>query len=99
MRNVHPVDELADVRAAIKSLETREAELRQKLLSGEASLCGDTWRAVIRSQSSERIDAKAARRALGDALRPFMRRHSTAIVRLEPAGLTPLAKEFMQNTR
>jgi hypothetical protein len=39
--NVHPADELADVRSRIKVLEEREGQLREELLSGRVGLEGD----------------------------------------------------------
>jgi hypothetical protein len=44
--NIHPADELHAVRAQIKALEDREAELRIKLLSGECDLAGDAYTAL-----------------------------------------------------
>jgi hypothetical protein len=70
--NLHPADELHDVRAQIKALEDREAELRAKLLSGECGLAGDACTAWIAEQEQARIDRTAAREALGDSvLAPF----------------------------
>ncbi len=73
-RNIHPVDELADVRAKIKSLEVREEELRDALLSPEASKIGVQWEASIKTHKANRFDLRAATRYFGTAaLQPFMR--------------------------
>jgi hypothetical protein len=70
--NTHPADELYDVRAQIKALEDREAELRAKLLSGECGLDGGAYIAWIVEQEQARFDGTAARQALGDdVLAPF----------------------------
>jgi hypothetical protein len=70
--NTHPVDELADIRAKIKLLEEREAELRAVLLAGECSLVGGTHVAWIAEQEQTRLDTVAARKALGEeVLAPF----------------------------
>ena len=39
--NLHPADELARVRAQIKTLEEREGQLREELLSGRVGLEGE----------------------------------------------------------
>jgi hypothetical protein len=72
--NRHPADELADVRAEIKRLKAREAELRALLLrAGDvADLAGDEWRATMRSAWSTRLDLPAALARLGKALLPFV---------------------------
>jgi hypothetical protein len=81
--NLHPADELHDVRAKIKALEEREAELRVKLTSGECSLVGDAYTAWIAEHAQTRLDAAAAQEALGkEALAPFMRSRRIRQVRL-----------------
>ena len=59
-RNHHPADELADVRAEIKQLQIREAELRSELLADGADRCGVQWEAVIQDRSQDLLDVKAA---------------------------------------
>jgi hypothetical protein len=87
--NLHPADELHDVRAQIKVLEEREAELRAVLLSGECGLAGDAYTAWIAEQEQARLDGTAARKALGDVLAPFTITRRIQQVRLSarpPAG-------------
>jgi len=72
LRNRHPVDELADVRAQIKTLQAREAELRAMVLNGECELAGDDYVAVVQTRPRNGIDLLALRRHLGAALKPFM---------------------------
>src|SRR4051812_12808611 len=74
-RNRHPVDELADVRAEIKTLQAREAELRAVLLADGADLSGSEHYARVTVSERETLDAKAITEALGkDALSRFMRK-------------------------
>ena len=54
-------DELADVRAAMKRLETREAELKQILLSDPSARTGAEYLAEIREITSNRTDIKELR--------------------------------------
>ncbi len=70
-RNIHPVDELAEVRAQIKALEAREGELKSTVsaMMGDAdSLGGDFF--IARQTMTERkggIDEKAMKAAGIDA--------------------------------
>jgi hypothetical protein len=83
LRNRHPADALADVRAEIKQLQIREAELRNELLADGADRHGVQWEAVVRDRSQERIDAKAAIAHFGrEALWPFMKKVKATEVRL-----------------
>jgi hypothetical protein len=83
LRNRHPADALADVRAEIKQLQIQEAELRNELLADGADRHGVQWEAVIQGRSQDRINAKAAIAHFGkDALRPFMKRVTARNVRL-----------------
>jgi hypothetical protein len=70
--NRHPVDQLADVRAEIKRLEQRERQLRSQVIrSGDVT--GDEFEGVIKRSTQQRVDVTAARRELGEVLRPFLR--------------------------
>jgi hypothetical protein len=81
--NRHPVDELADVRAQIRRLQTREAELRDTILAGTCGLIGDQHEASVRISESERVDVSALRKELGlERLRPFLRATSIKTVRV-----------------
>lgn len=82
-QNRHPVDELADVRAEMRRLKDREAELRQMVLTKRCSLVGDDFEAVVTNQHSQRLDVVAAREALGlDVLGRFMRESDVAVVKV-----------------
>lgn len=81
--NRHPIDELADVRAELKRLKAREAELRDVILAGGCELVGDQFEASVRETKSERIDVEALRREMGTkALAPYMRESTTCTIRV-----------------
>jgi hypothetical protein len=61
--NIPVPDELADVRAALKRLETREMELKQILLSDPSARTGAAYLAEIREITSKRTDIKELRAA------------------------------------
>jgi len=67
MRNIHPVDELAEVRAKIKHLQDREGDLKDvisKMMGGADSLGGDEF--IARQVLTERkgsLDEKAMKAA------------------------------------
>jgi hypothetical protein len=82
--NIHPVDELADVRSRIKALEEREGQLREELLSGRVGLEGDGYVARLVDQQRAWINLRSARRALGATLDPFITEKAVTTVRLAP---------------
>jgi hypothetical protein len=78
----HPADELAEVRPMLAALKAREAELRQRLLTGN-DLRGDGWRAHVQIQSRERLDVVAVRQHFASAvLGPFVVRFNIPIIKL-----------------
>jgi hypothetical protein len=70
--NRHPVDELGEVRAKIKVLQAREAELRAAVLDDNCDRVGDEYVAVVRAQSQARVDIPALKKHMGAKLNPFM---------------------------
>jgi hypothetical protein len=82
--NLHPVDELADVRSRIKALEEREGQLRDELLSGRVGLEGNDHVARLVDQQRAWINLRSARRALGKVLDPFLTEKAVTAVRLAP---------------
>lgn len=82
--NVHPADELAAIREEIKLLETRESDLRSRLLKGtDQDREGDQYRAFIQSGSRKTIDTAAIVAALGeDIVAPFMKTTSFQTLKL-----------------
>jgi hypothetical protein len=84
LRNRHPADDLADVRAEIKQLQIREAELREELVQANADRRGVQWEATVYQRSREQLDLKAAKKQLGrDVLTPFLRQITFQNVRLK----------------
>jgi hypothetical protein len=82
IRNRHPADELADVRAEIKQLKIREAELRRELMSG-ADRRGVQWQAIVHNSRREYLDTKATIEHFGrDAMLPFFKEATTVSIRL-----------------
>lgn len=71
-RNWHPADELASVRAEIKTLQLREGTLRSELLTGD-DLSGVDFSAQVRVSRREGLDVAAVKRHFGmAALKPFV---------------------------
>jgi hypothetical protein len=64
-RNMPPADELELVRAEIKRLKAREAELRAAVLDGGAEP-GQDWRVEIVEQRRRTLDRAALPREIGD---------------------------------
>jgi len=83
--NIHPADELADIRAEQKRLEKRADELRDQLLADGADLKGDVYTAVLVPGVRETLDRKAITEAFGEAaVKPFIK--STSFVTVKLAG-------------
>jgi hypothetical protein len=59
--NTPPPDELAAIRAEMKRLETREAELRALLLAEPEVRTGANWLAEVKTVTQERTDLKELR--------------------------------------
>jgi hypothetical protein len=85
LRNRHAADELAEVRAEIKALETRQEELRQILLAAEPKdRIGVAFGAEVYTTETTRLDRKGIKQHFGaDALEPFTQHVVTDTVRLE----------------
>ena len=85
LRNRHPADELADVRAEIKQLQIREAELRHELLNG-ADPYGVQWQPSVWSKINKTLDSRRVIAHFGqDAMRPFFREIAVRAVHLKRA--------------
>ena len=48
--NRHPADELGDLRADIRRLKAREAELRERFIASGATVRGDETEVIVRRQ-------------------------------------------------
>lgn len=60
--NHHPADQLAEVRAEIKRLQVREADLRDQILGlAEQEREGRRFRAVVKTIRGRRLDADQIR--------------------------------------
>lgn len=91
LTNRHPVDQLANIRATIKTLQEREAELKEEIgqLMGDSdSLGGDEFiaRQELRSRKGG-LDEKRLAAKFGD-LAPYRKPDSTYIVlSVEPRAM------------
>jgi hypothetical protein len=63
--NRHPADELADIRAELRRLRIREAELREILLADDADLKGDDYCAQIVQQQYRRLSRQRLEHRFG----------------------------------
>jgi hypothetical protein len=62
--NLHPADRMGEIKTAISKLETEYAELRDLIVSGNATQVGNEWFAVITETSVRRVDLATAERTL-----------------------------------
>ena len=85
-RNVPVPDALAEVRAQLKALETKEAELRQVLLSDPTARTGASWVAEIKTVTTQRTDLKELRACHPDIVEQFT--FPTEITRVELMGVS-----------
>ena len=79
-RNMPPADELELVRAEIKRLRAREAELRAALLEEGGGEPGQDWRVEIVEQRRRTLDRAALPREIGDDPR-YWREHVARVVK------------------
>ena len=88
-RNMPPADELELVRAEIKRLRTREAELRAAVLEEGGAEPGRDWRVEIVEQRRRTLDRAALPREIGSDPRYWKERVArvvkTVSVRTRPA--------------
>jgi hypothetical protein len=81
--NRHPVDQLADVRAEIRTLKGREDELRDAILGGECSGVGDQYVARIDTREKRTLDVDLLTQHFGaDTLKPFFKIGTVTSVRI-----------------
>lgn len=78
--NLKPADELLSVRQKIKDLQAREAELKEAMASGEASLSGDYAVARFVKRATTRFDRKAAEAELGSLARFEVKGETVALL-------------------
>jgi hypothetical protein len=83
LANVHPADELSDLRDEIKRLTKRADELRDQLLAEGADLKGDTHTAQIIPGVRETLDRAAITEAFGEkAVEPFLKKTAFKTVKI-----------------
>lgn len=80
MTNLKPADELLSVRAKIKELQAREAELKDELAKPDANLSGDFAVAYFVKRGSTRFDRKAAEAELGSLARFDVKGETVALM-------------------
>jgi len=80
MTNMKPADELFSIRAKIKALQEREAEIKDGMTKGTMSLCGDFAAASIVKRASSRFDRKAAEAELGSLSRFDVKGETVALM-------------------
>ena len=66
LTNVHPVDEIGEIRKTMAGLEAREAELRAIVLEGVCSMKGEEYSATVKNFDGSRFDASGYRKHVGD---------------------------------
>jgi len=78
IRNRHPADELADLRAQLRPFMLRAQKLRARLLAmPESERRADSWYGKVSTYKIKRLHRKAMQKELGlEVLRPFMREKS-----------------------
>jgi hypothetical protein len=79
-------DELADVRAKVKELETREAELRNLLIANPDIREGAAWIAEVKVSQRETTDLKEMRACHPDLVAEFT--HALDVTRVVLSGVT-----------
>lgn len=82
--NIHPADELFALRAQIKALTDREAQLRETLLdTNDAGREGAEYRAFVIPSTRETLDTKAITLALGrEVIEPFLKKSQIKTLKL-----------------
>jgi hypothetical protein len=85
-RNLPLADELHEVRQTIRTLEAREAAIREQLLAaGPEGMTGDRWLAYAETKERGWFDLTAAVRHLGTAtIGPFIKRQTIRSIKLAP---------------
>jgi hypothetical protein len=84
--NVPVPDELAAVRAELKRLETREAELRALLFANPDIRTGASWLAEVKEVTSQRVDLKELRNCYPDLVAE--QTHPMTVKQIVLSGIT-----------
>jgi hypothetical protein len=81
MRNLHPADQLAEVRRDLEDLKAKEKFLRTLLLE-TGDFRGEEWRAHPQQRSQQRLDSVAAKQRYGELLEPFQVTQTYTVLKL-----------------
>lgn len=84
--NTPPPDELAEVRARIKALEEREAELRKLLIKNPELREGASWLAEVKTVTQDRVDMKELRAMHGELVAEYT--FPLEVTRIVLSGIT-----------
>ncbi len=89
------VDEFGNVKAQIDALEKREKELRDEIVArfDDVPLIGGRWTASVSTSTSKRLDTKALRALLGDALNEYEKESTSTRVNVKPTMVLGAAAE------
>lgn len=89
------VDEFGFVKAQIDALEKREKELRDEIVArfDDVPLAGARWTATVSTSASKRLDTKALRALLGDALNDYEKESVSTRVNVRPTMVLGEAAE------
>lgn len=79
-------DQLADVRAQLKALETRELELKNRLIADPNLRTGTAWIAEVKEQTRETLDVKELRAMHADLVDEYT--HTIKHLRVVLMGVT-----------
>jgi hypothetical protein len=78
--NMKPADELFSIRQKIKDLQSREAEIKAGMKSGDLDLGGDFAACRFVKRKSKRFDRKAAEEELGSLSRFEVQTETVALM-------------------
>ena len=81
--NVPPADELFALRAKVKTLNERDKELRELMISDKSARTGNHWVAELREVETSRVDLKELRACHADLVAEFTFPSSTTQVVLK----------------
>jgi len=93
MRNIHPAEELAQIRTEIRQLKAREAELRAGFLTGDSPCEGPVHRVSVETRNARVFDKTRLPEAILQNPR-FYRDQVSARVVLELATDEPALPGF-----
>jgi hypothetical protein len=85
-----PADRLHDIREQLHALKAEEAVLREGFINGTLPLTGDEHIVVVETKVNERLDLKAMRQHVAEAIwRPFVISTAASRVSVKPKSAPP----------